>query len=340
MQFLNSWFFLQNSLYNWLVALVVFVASLGILLLLRNKILTRLARLAHIRRIGVSDIALDLLSNTHLFFLFGIALYMATIPLELSDKVNDLLRVIVVILILLQVAVWGSRLITFSIARFIARREDHLDSSTLNLLGFFARVVLWTVVILVILDNIPNFRVNTIVTSLGITGLAVAIAVQRILGDVFASLSIALDRPFEVGDFIVVGDYLGTVERVGIKSTRIRSLTGEQIIISNSDLLGSRIQNFKRMKDRRVTFHIKVSARTPHEKLLRIPRLVEEIISEQPSVRFGRAHFRDFADSTLNYEVVYYLLSPDYELYMDIQQNINLALLRSLAAEEIPLAAG
>ena len=340
MQFLNSWFFLQNSLYNWLVAMVVFVASLGVLLLLRNKILTRLARLAHLRRIGVSDIALDLLSNTHGFFLFGISLYIATIPLELPDKVNGLLRVIVVILILLQVPIWGSRLITFSIARFSARREDHLDSSTLNLLGFFGRVVLWTVVILVILDNIPNFRVNTIVTSLGITGLAVAIAVQRILGDVFASVSIALDRPFEVGDFIVVGDYLGTVEKVGLKSTRIRSLTGEQIIISNSDLLSSRIQNFKRMKDRRVTFHIKVSARTPHEKLLRIPRLVEEIISEQPSVRFGRAHFRDFANSTFNYEVVYYLLSPDYELYMDIQQNINLALLRSLAAEEIPLAAG
>ena len=340
MQFLNSWLILQNTLYNWLVALLVFVAGLGVLLLLRNRILTRLARLAHIRRIGVSDIALDLLSNTHLFFLIGIALYIATIPLELSDKVNDLLRVIVVILILLQVAVWGSRLITISIARAIARREGHLDNSSLNLLGFFARVVLWTVVLLVILDNIPNFRVNTIVTSLGITGLAIAIAVQRVLGDVFASLSIALDRPFEVGDFIVVGDSLGTVERVGIKSTRIRSLTGEQIIISNSDLLGSRIQNFKRMKDRRVTFHIRVSARTPHEKLLRIPGLVEEIISEQPSVRFGRAHFRDFADSTLNYEVVYYLLSPDYELYMDIQQNINLALLRALAAEEIPLAAG
>jgi len=338
MQYLNSWTILQNSLYNWLIALVIFVVSLAFLLVLRGKILTRLARTAHLRRIGLSDIALDLIHNTRLYFLFAVALYIGSIPLELGEKVNNILRVVVVILVLLQVAVWGSRLITFSIARVMSRRDEHVDTSTINLLGFFARAVLWTVVLLVILDNIPNFRVNTIVTSLGVTGVAVAIAIQRILGDLLASLSIALDRPFEVGDFIVVGEHLGTVEKVGLKSTRIRSLTGEQIIISNSDLLGSRIQNFKRMKDRRVTFNLKVSACTPHEKLVRIPGLVEDIITEQPSVRFGRAHFRDFADSTLNYEIVYYLLSPDYNLYMDVQQNINLALLRTLVAEEIPLA--
>jgi small-conductance mechanosensitive channel len=166
------------------------------------------------------------------------------------------------------------------------------------------------------------------VAGLGIGGIAVALAIQNILGDLFASLSIALDKPFVIGDFIIVDQLLGTVEHIGLKTTRIRSLSGEQIVFSNADLLNSRIRNYKRMYERRVVFSIGVTYQTPYEKLASIGTTLKEIIESQPDVRFDRAHFREYADSSLNYEVVYYVKSPDYNRYMDIQQAINLEIYR------------
>ena len=171
------------------------------------------------------------------------------------------------------------------------------------MLGFVGRIVLWSVVLLMILDNL-GVNITALVASLGIGGIAVALAVQNILGDIFASLSIALDRPFAIGDFIVVGDVLGTVEYIGLKTTRIRSLSGEQIVFSNADLLKSRIRNYKRMTERRVVFGFGVVYQTPHDKLERIPAMVREVIEAQPKTRFDRAHFKEYGDSALAFEAV------------------------------------
>ncbi|MEJ2639124.1 MAG: mechanosensitive ion channel, partial [Desulfosarcinaceae bacterium] len=150
----------------------------------------------------------------------------------------------------------------------------------------------------------------------------------NILGDLFASFSIVLDKPFIIGDFIIVGDYMGTVEYIGLKTTRLRSLSGEQLIFSNTDLLGSRIRNYKRMYERRVVFSVAVVYQTPEEKLAAIPGMIREVVEAQTQVRFDRAHFKDFGAYALNFEVVYWIQSPDYNLYMDIQQTVNLSIFR------------
>jgi small-conductance mechanosensitive channel len=200
-----------------------------------------------------------------------------------------------------------------------------------------ARLAVWSLVLLLALDNL-GFNITALLAGMGIGGIAVALAAQNILGDLFASLSIVLDKPFVVGDFIVVGEQLGTVEYIGLKTTRIRSLGGEQIVFSNTDLLGSRIRNYKRMQERRVVFGFGVVYQTPHEKLQTIPGMVREIIGKLDRARFDRAHFKEYGDSSLNFEVVYYVLSADYNVYMDIQQAINLELFRRFQEDGIDFA--
>jgi len=166
----------------------------------------------------------------------------------------------------------------------------------------------------------------------------VALAAQNILGDLFASLSIVLDKPFVVGDFLIVGDFLGSVEKVGVKTTRLRSLSGEQLVFSNNDLLGSRIRNYGRMFERRVLFSIGVIYQTPPDKLRLAATILREAVQAQDKVRFDRAHFKSYGDFALSFEVVYYVLSPDYNVYMDIQQAINLLIYERFAEEQIEFA--
>jgi small-conductance mechanosensitive channel len=180
-----------------------------------------------------------------------------------------------------------------------------------------------------------GFNITTLLASLGIGGIAVALAVQNILGDLFASLSITMDQPFVIGDFIIVDQCVGTVQFIGLKTTRIRSLSGEQIILSNSDLLKSRIRNYKKMLERRVIFWFAIGHSTAVEQVAAVPGQLKRIIEERPQVRFDRAHFQEFNESGLKFEVVYYVLDPDYNLYMDIQQAINLGMLRAFRAEGI-----
>ena len=180
--------------------------------------------------------------------------------------------------------------------------------------------------------------VTALVAGLGISGVAVALALQRILNDLFSSLSIVLDKPFVIGDFIIFGEFMGSIEHIGIKTTRIRSLTGEQIICSNGDLLNTHIRNYKRMQERRVTFKLGVVYQTPANKLQQIPIMVREIIEAQELTRFDRAHFASYGDFALLFEIVYYVLSPDYNIYMDTQQTINLEIFERFQALDIEFA--
>ena len=204
-------------------------------------------------------------------------------------------------------------------------------------MSFIARVVLWSVIVLMALANL-GIDVTALVAGLGVGGIAVALAVQNILGDLFASLTIVLDKPFVLGDFIIVGDYMGTVENVGLKTTRIRSLGGEQLVFGNSDLLSARVRNYKRMNERRIVFKIGVVYGTPHEKVERIPGMIREAVEHQENTRFDRAHFKEYGDSALVFETVYYMLVPDYNAYMDVQEGINLELYRRFQDEGIEFA--
>jgi small-conductance mechanosensitive channel len=174
--------------------------------------------------------------------------------------------------------------------------------------------------------------------SLGVAGIAVALALQNVLSDLFASMSIALDKPFVIGDFIIIGDFMGTVEKIGVKTTRLRSLSGEYLIFANSDMLSSRIRNYTRMHERRIVFSLGVTYNTPYEKLHLIPTMIQKIIEAQEETRFDRAHFASYGDFSLNFEIVYYVLSADYNRYMDIQQAINLAIFKAFEDTGIEFA--
>jgi small-conductance mechanosensitive channel len=204
-------------------------------------------------------------------------------------------------------------------------------------LCFFARLFLWAITVLMVLDNFA-VNITTLVASLGIGGVAVALATQNILGDLFASLSIMLDKPFEVGDFIIVGDVLGSVEHIGLKTTRLRGLGGEQVVFSNGELLKSRIHNHKRMQTRRVAFVLRVAYGTGEDKLGRIPHIVREVVTARKEVEFERAHFFLWGEWSLNFEVVYHFQSPDYVRHMDAQQDIFLEIYRRFQQEGIEFA--
>jgi small-conductance mechanosensitive channel len=214
---------------------------------------------------------------------------------------------------------------------------DRAAVGSLGIIGFIVNVVIWALVVLLTLDNL-GVDITALVAGLGIGGIAVALAVQNVLGDLFASLSITLDRPFLVGDFLAVGDFLGSVEYIGIKSTRLRSLSGEQIIMSNSDLLSSRVRNYGRMSERRVVFGTSIIYETPIELVERIPSLIRDIVDAQEGTRFDRSHFAKHGATSLDFETVYYVLSAEFNRYMDVQQAINLRLHREFDALGVEFA--
>jgi small-conductance mechanosensitive channel len=316
--------------YDAMVASTVFLLVLVALLLLKAFIARQLHRLALSGRLQFLSYPEQIVNATRLPFLLGVSLLAGVSQLDLTPRQEKWLNYAWIVILVSQIALWANRMVTVMVKRaFERQRETNPAAATHVMLGgLVGRILLWTVAALVALDNL-GFNITTLMASLGIGGIAVALAVQNILGDIFSSVSIALDKPFVVGDFIVVDSYMGTVEYVGMKTTRIRSLGGEQIVFSNSELLKNRIRNYKRMQDRRIQFEFGIAYETTVDNIKRVPQMVEEAVSaHKADVRFDRAHFKACGESALQFEVVYYVLSPDYNKYMDIQQAINLALLR------------
>ncbi len=328
-----------NPLGAWLVALGLMVVVAMVLPRAKSRVGRRLRALAGHDGARVSRYAAEIVGGTRRSVMWLVALFVGARAVSLSPKIDAALAGTTAVALLLQVALWAQCALDVWLQRRLdrARATDIAAATTVGMLGFVGRIALWSVATLMILDNL-GFNITALVASLGIGGVAVALAVQNILGDLFASLSIALDKPFVVGDFIVVDDIAGTVEHVGLKTTRLRSLSGEQVVFANADLLKSRIHNYKRLYERRVLFGFGVLYRTTPEQLAAIPVMVREAITGQPGTRFDRAHFKAFGDSSLDFEVVYFVLDPDYNRYMDIQQAINLELVNRFAAAGIEFA--
>ncbi|MGD2156190.1 MAG: mechanosensitive ion channel family protein [Anaerolineales bacterium] len=340
MEFLNNTYY-GNSIKSWLIALTITIVSYLVLQIIKRFVSKRITRWVKKTQTDIDDLITRLLAQTKSFFLLAISIYGGTIILDLPENVLEIIQILIMAIILFQVGFWGNGLISYFV-RNKAKKElelekDAADATTIEAFGIVFKIALWVIITLLILDN-AGVEVNSLVASLGISGIAVALAVQNILGDLFSSLSIALDKPFVIGDFIIVDDYMGTVEHIGLKSTRVRSLSGEQLVFSNSDLLGSRIRNYKRMSRRRVVFSIGITYQTPHQKAEAIPEMIKEIIEKQKSATFDRSHFIEFGDSSLNYETVYYVETPDHNTYMDIQQSINLTIYDRFEEEGIEFA--
>ena len=331
--------YLGNSLGQWIIALLATMVTLIVLRVVKRVLTRRVTKFAQKTTTEIDDFIVDLLQRTKSFFLLGLALYAGSYFLTLQPSTKGVLDSIIIILFLIQAAIWGNGAISFGVKRYVKKQmaEDAASVTTITALGFISRLILWTVILLLALDNV-GVDITALVAGLGIGGIAVALAIQNILGDLFASLSIVLDKPFVIGDFIIVGDFLGSVEHIGLKTTRLRSLSGEQLVFTNGDLLQSRIRNYKRMFERRIVFSIGVVYQTSYEILAAIPKMIREIIESQEQTRFDRAHFKQYGNFSLDYEIVYYVKSPDYNLYMDIQQTINLALFRRFQEEKIEFA--
>lgn len=338
MELLNQ-IYLGNTLQSWLLAIFILLAVFAALKIVQRVAIARLSKLARATENQLDDLLVSVLEKTKFFILLVASAYVASGAILLKPSVEALWQKAVILIVIVQAGLWASTAVTFWLERIRQKRmeQDASSATTISLLGFVARVILWVIVLLLILDNL-GVNITGLVAGLGIGGIAVALAVQNILGDLLASLSIVLDKPFMVGDYVVVDTLSGTVEHIGLKTTRIRSLSGEQLIFSNNDLLKSRIRNYKRMEQRRIVFGFGVVYQTPAEKLTLIKKLVFQIIEKEEHARPDRVHFKDYGDSALNYEVVYFVDTPDYTLYMDIQERINLEIFRRFAEEGIDFA--
>lgn len=330
---------LGNSPQAWLFALSLLGGLLLFVIALKWLFVARLSRLTKRTNFVYDDAIVEGARATRIWMLFFPVLLLSAQSLELPAALLTGMKKAAIIAVFLQLGMWLGATMRFMIehSRAQAMEQDPGSATSLAAISFVGKILLWAIILLLMLDNL-GVDVTAMVAGLGVGGIAVALAVQNILGDLFASLSIIVDKPFVIGDFIIVDSYMGTVENIGLKTTRIRSLGGEQIVFSNSDLLKTRIRNYKRMRERRVLFNFGVLYSTPPALLPKIPEIVREIIQSLETVRFDRAHFVKFGDSSLDFEVVYWMLDPDYNQYMDRQQAINLALVDRFAELGIDFA--
>jgi small-conductance mechanosensitive channel len=330
-----------NSLREWMTAALTAVIVLVAALLIRGVLVKRLGAIASRTTNHVDDMVVELIARTRAWVLAVVAVMAGSAQLALPPRIESILAPAGKLVFLWQTALWGAAAIAFWVKYYVMHRtatNDRASVTMITAIGVAGKILLWTLVVLGALQWAFGFQVTALITTLGVGGIAIALAVQNILGDVLAALSIVFDKPFDVGDTIGVDTITGVVEHIGLKTTRVRSLSGEQVIIGNADLLKSRLHNFRRMYQRRVVFKLDVTFDTPADVLERLPSIVEQIISAQSPVKFDRCHVASFGDSSIRLEAVYYVLDPDYKRYMDVQQAINLEVLRRFASENVQFA--
>lgn len=332
-----STLFLGNSLMTYLMAFGVFFGSFLVFLVLQRIILYRLSRLAEKTKTNLDDVVIETIRHIRPPVYLFLSFYIGARFLSFPDIVWRFLDIAFIIIVVLQILTASHTFINFLIKKLSRRHPEAMSRTGFHYLSQLIKGALWLLGILLILSNL-GVNVTSLIAGLGIGGLAVAFALQSILADLFCAFVIYFDQPFEVGDFIIVGKEMGTVEKIGLKTTRLRALQGEEIVISNQELTASRIQNFKKMQERRVVFTFGVEYETSITQLRNIPKILKEIIRGIKTVRFDRAHFNQFGDSALNFEIVYYVKSGDYEAYMDTQQTILLAIHREFRKEGINMA--
>jgi len=338
--------FYGNSAAAWTLAFVAFLLTFTVLPLVRGFIAARRRKWREANRMQpvAVEITALLIARTSRIFLWVLALWCASILLVFPSGIEHVIHVTIVFSFWFQVGLWAMAAVRYAIERRGRRAGaaggtggDPAVSGSIDIIVFIAGLTIWTMALLLALDNL-GVQIRPLLTGLGIGGVAVALAVQSVLGDVLASMSIALDKPFGIGDSLTLDDIQGTVEHIGVKSTRLRSVSGEQIILSNADVLKSRVRNFGRMRERRSAFRLNVTYDTPPDKLRVIPPAVRAVIEAQPNTRFDRCHFLAFGEWALQFEVVYFVTVSDYKTYADLQQTINLAILERFTALGVEIA--
>ena len=328
--------FLNNTVYDYVIFLSILIGLLVVFKILQDIVLQKLTVLSQKTKTDIDNTLVEIVKGVRPGFYVFLSFFLSIKHLEISNLMTGIINWILIIWVTYIVIIAAQRLIDYAFYKKIGDESGN-TAQALRTLNTIARSVLWIIGILFILSNM-GINITSVMAGLGIGGIAIALALQNILSDLFSSFAIYFDKPFEVGDFIVVGDKIGVVEKIGIKTTRIKALQGEEIVISNQELTTSQIQNFKKLKERRVTFTFGLTYDTSVEKIQKAKTITGAIFEEIKEARFDRCHFYRFEDSSLFFETVYYVNSGDYNMYMDIQEKINLDIKESFEKEDISMA--
>ena len=336
-EFLTKEFF-NNTTQDWLIAIGIAILVYIGLVILRHILNSKVRKWVDRTKGTTDNFLLDLVSGTKNWFLLMVSIAVSTLYLNIIPEWYQAIRILLVIGFTFQISNWAASTVSYFISKKMETEKNSSKVTIYNTVGIISRILIWVFAGLVILDSFPNVDISSLVAGLGIGGIAIGFAVQSILEDLFASVSITVDQPFVLGDFIVVGDVSGTVEKIGMKTTRIRSLTGEQIVIGNASITSDNIQNYQKLLERRVTITVGVTYETPLEKLRMIPSIIEKIAKDQEKARFDRVHLDEMADFSINFLLVYYALTADYNEHMDIKEAINFSILEKFAENGIDIA--
>ncbi len=330
--------FWNNTVREWAMAAGIALLCLMAVRLFKSIIIKQLSKLTQRTDTAFDDYLVEVVDKSVIPILYIAGIFLAIKSLNIRPGIYRVFYIAV----LFSVTFFALRIVTGLIRQVIfsfIKRQNNSEVKEKQARGLLIiiNVVVWILGIVFLIDNL-GYNVTTLIAGLGIGGIAIALAAQTILGDLFSYFVIFFDRPFEIGDFIIVDDKMGTVEYIGIKTTRIRTLGGDQLVCSNTDLTNSRVHNYKRMESRRVVFKLGVIYETTHEQLKQIPAMVKGIITAKENIRFDRGHFSGYGDFSLDFEFVYYVTAADYNLYMDIQQSIYLDIFAAFTAAGIEFA--
>ena len=326
-----------NTAFVWIKAIAVFFIALLILKLFQTILIARLKKAFAKTKTQLDDLIINAVDAIYWPFYVFAAMYFAIQFIAVPEVISKWSFYIFMIVVVYYAIKFLAELIDFGAKMIIEKKDDKQSEGIIKLLSSAAKIALWVGAAVLVMANM-GYNVTSLITGLGIGGIAIALALQNILGDLFSSLAIYFDKPFKVGDFIVLGDKMGGVKKIGIKTTRIQTPQGEELIISNSELTKSQIRNFGVMERRRNLQHIGVTYDTPAEKLKRIPDMIKSAIEKQDNVEFDRVHFKSFGDSSLVFESVYYVLTGDYKEFMNMQEKVNLAIIEKFEQEKIEIA--
>lgn len=330
--------FLDNTLIKWIIAAIIITVSFLITKILKTVVIRRLKKWALTTNTTWDNFIIDIIDRSVIPLLYISSVYFALLTLKFNATVERVIH----IAYLFSVTFFVLKVISAAFKKFVysfIQREEDSESKEKQAGGLIAivNIIIWICGVIFLIDNM-GYNVTTLIAGLGVGGIAIALAAQAVLGDLFSYFVIFFDRPFEIGDFVTLGDENGVIEYIGIKTTRIRTLSGEQLVCSNTDLTNSRLHNYKRMEKRRIVFSLGVTYQTTHRQLANIPVMVKDIITSRSQLQFDRGHFSGYGDFSLNFEFVYYVLSPEYNIYMDNQQGIYLDIFTAFEKEGIEFA--
>ncbi|PKK35760.1 mechanosensitive ion channel protein MscS [Siphonobacter sp. SORGH_AS_0500] len=328
----------RNTVQDYLITLGIIMLGLLLVRLFKKYIIAKLKILTSRTKSYFDDYLVDSMDRFGIPALNFAVIYFALDFLRLSRKVDKIVTIATTIIItILVIRILSSAILLLLQANLRRQAQGEEKVKQMGGLMLIINSIIWILGIVFLIDNL-GYNVSTIIAGLGIGGIAIALAAQNILGDVFNYFVIFFDRPFEVGDFIIIDTKMGVVDYIGLKTTRIKSLSGEMLVFANSDLTGSRIHNYKNMQQRRVVFKIQLDYKTPVERLAEVSALLKQVVEEQSPVRFDRAHFMNYGSYGLEYEIVYFVLDADYTVYMNVHQRVNIRIYEELQKRGLAFA--